>query len=32
MAALIRSKHPGLTPFQVKSVLHAAARNAEVER
>ena len=28
LAALIRSKHPGLTPFQVKSVLQAASTNA----
>jgi len=28
MAALIRSAHPGLTPFQVKSVLHAISENA----
>jgi subtilisin len=28
MAALVRSKHPDLTPFQVKSVLHAACANA----
>jgi hypothetical protein len=26
--ALIRSKHPSLTPFQIKSVLHAIADNA----
>jgi subtilisin family serine protease len=30
MAALVRSKHPGLTPFQVKSVLQALAQNARV--
>ena len=28
IVALIRSKHPSLTPFQVKSVLHAIADNA----
>lgn len=28
LAALIRSKHPLLTPFQVKAVLHAVADNA----
>ena len=28
MAALIRAKHPGLTPFQVKAVLHAVSQNA----
>ena len=28
MTALIRSKHPGLTPFQVKSVLQACSQNA----
>lgn len=28
LTALIRSKHPGLTPFQVKSVLQAASTNA----
>lgn len=28
LAALIRSKHPWLTPFQVKAVLHAASENA----
>jgi subtilisin family serine protease len=28
LAALVRSKHPHLTPFQVKSVLHAACENA----
>jgi subtilisin family serine protease len=27
-AALILAKHPGLTPFQVKTVLHATADNA----
>jgi subtilisin len=31
MAALIRSAHPGLTPFQVKSVLHAISENAAAE-
>ena len=30
MAALILSKHRGLTPFQVKAVLHAVAENAHV--
>jgi subtilisin len=29
LAALVRAKHPGLTPFQVKSVLHALAENAQ---
>ena len=28
MAALIRSRHPHLTPFQVKAVLHAVSDNA----
>ena len=28
MVALIRSQHPGLTPFQVKAVLHAISENA----
>lgn len=28
MVALIRSKHPDLTPFQVKTVLHALSENA----
>ncbi len=28
MVALVRSKHPGLTPFQVKAVLHAMSENA----
>ena len=28
MAALIRSAHPALTPFQVKAVLHAISENA----
>lgn len=28
LAALVRAKHPELTPFQVKSVLHAACDNA----
>jgi len=31
LAALVRAKHPGLTPLQVKAVLHAAARNAVPE-
>jgi subtilisin family serine protease len=29
MAARILSKHPGLTPFQLKAVLHAVADNAD---
>lgn len=29
ICALIRAKHPELTPFQVKSVLHSIASNAE---
>ena len=29
MVARVLSKHPGLTPFQVKAVLHAVARNAD---
>ncbi len=29
LAALIRSKHPGLTPFQVKTVLQACSQNAD---
>lgn len=29
MVALLLSKHPGLTPFQVKAVLQAASGNAE---
>ena len=28
LVARILSKHPGLTPFQVKTVLHAVATNA----
>ncbi|MGH7267520.1 MAG: S8 family serine peptidase [Candidatus Rokuibacteriota bacterium] len=28
VVALLRSKHPGLTPFEVKTVLRALARNA----
>ena len=28
LVARILSKHPGLTPFQVKTVLHALASNA----
>ena len=28
MAALIRSQHPSLTPFQIKTVLHALSENA----
>ncbi|MBA2625533.1 MAG: S8 family serine peptidase [Acidimicrobiia bacterium] len=28
VVALILSKHPGLTPFQVKTILHSTARNA----
>lgn len=28
LVALLRSKHPGLTPFQVKAVLQACAENA----
>ena len=28
VVACLLSKHPGLTPFQVKTVLHAVARNA----
>jgi subtilisin family serine protease len=28
LAALIRSKHPELTPFQIKTVLYACASNA----
>jgi subtilisin len=31
MVALIKSKHPGLTPFQVKAVLHALCENAASE-
>jgi subtilisin len=30
-AALILSKHPGLTPFQIKTVLHATAENAVMD-
>ncbi len=30
MVALLRSKHPHLTPFQVKAVLHALSDNAAV--
>jgi subtilisin len=30
MAAMIRSEHPGLTPFQVKAVLHAISENAAI--
>ena len=29
MVARVLGKHPGLTPFQVKAVLHAVARNAD---
>jgi subtilisin family serine protease len=29
IAALIRSKHPGLTPFQLKTVLHLTSTNVE---
>lgn len=29
MAALLLARHPGLTPFQVKAVLHAVCDNAE---
>jgi subtilisin len=29
ICALIRAKHPGLTPFQLKSVLHLTAANSE---
>jgi subtilisin family serine protease len=29
LAARVLSKHPGLTPFQVKSVLQAVADNAQ---
>jgi subtilisin family serine protease len=32
ICALILSKHPELTPFQLKSVLHAVASNAEEEQ
>jgi subtilisin family serine protease len=28
MAALVLAKHPGLTPYQVKAVLHAVSDNA----
>ena len=28
LVARLLSKHPGLTPFQVKTVLHALASNA----
>jgi hypothetical protein len=28
MVALMRSKHPWLTPLQVKAVLHAASSNS----
>lgn len=31
MVALLRSKHPWLTPLQVKSVLHAASANSRPE-
>jgi subtilisin len=31
MVALIRAKHPGLTPFQVKAVLQAMSENARPE-
>jgi subtilisin len=30
LIALIRSKHPGLTPFQIKSVLYQTASNVDV--
>jgi subtilisin len=29
IVALLRSKHPGLTPFEIKTVLRATARNAK---
>lgn len=32
ICALIRAKHPELTPFQVKSVLHQTANNVREER
>jgi subtilisin len=32
LCALIRSKHPELTPFHVKTVLHATATNAKASR
>ncbi len=32
MAALIRAKHPGLAPYQVKAVLQAVSDNAVVRR
>jgi len=32
MAALIRSKHPGLTSYQVKAVLQAVSDNAAAPR
>jgi subtilisin family serine protease len=32
MVALIRENHPALTPFQVKSVLHAICKNAGAAR
>jgi subtilisin family serine protease len=31
MVALVRSKHPRLTPFQVKAVLHALAENSDTD-
>jgi hypothetical protein len=32
MCALIRSKHPDLTPFELKSLLHLTARNVADRR
>jgi hypothetical protein len=32
LAALIRSKHPDLTPFQLKTVLHACASNVRSKK
>ncbi|MFN2388369.1 MAG: S8 family serine peptidase [Actinomycetota bacterium] len=32
LVARISSKHPGLTPFQVKTILHSVADNAVVDR
>lgn len=31
IVALIRAKHPELTPFQIKSVLHACASNVRAD-
>jgi hypothetical protein len=32
IVALIRAKHPLLTPFQIKTVLYACASNVELQK